>query len=280
MAQKKSQTQAFDAKVRAITSKLLKPIARFALSRGLKLQELIDSLKSACLEVATEDLKKRGTEVNTSRLSVVTGLQRKEIRKLLSTDTPPVGSLNLLNRIIGQWRSDPRFTSEAGQPRPLECEGAESEFVDLVHAVSVDVNPYTVLFGLEQAGAVQRVGKEARLIHRVYDTSKDILNGLELLAQDSDRLHEAVSENLFTQPAIPNLHVTTRYDNICVEHLDEIRNWLLDKGSAFHEEVRTYLEKHDKDSNPRLYKKSGGATVSVSAFSFVETQEVKNENEK
>ncbi len=265
-----NNNQHAEAKFRMAISRLLKPIARFALARGFKLQELIDCLKSACLEVATEQLEFQGEKVNISRLSVLTGLQRKEIRRTRKTDDSPIGNPNLLNRILGCWQSDARFLDDSGKPRLLECEGAESEFCDLVAAVSVDTNPYTVLFGLEQAGAVIRVGKRAKLTKSIYDASKNALEGLDLLGQDSARLHAAVTENIFDKPAEPNLHITTLYDNVCVEDLEHIRKWLLDKGTEFHEAAREFLKKYDKDSNPRLYKKTGGATVSLCAFSFIQ----------
>jgi len=159
-----------------------------------------------------------------------------------------------------------------GAPRSLQCAGADSEFAELVRSVSVDLNPYTIIFALEHSGMIERNGDQLVLKQRIFDPGNDIAGGLEILAQDLSRLVTAVEQNIFaaptTPPGIPNLHITTFYDNICTEDLVCIRNWLLDEGSKLHARAREYLAQHDKDANPRLYSKSGGAKVSLTTYSL------------
>ncbi len=250
-------------------AKLFKPVVRLAMKQGLRFQEMLEFLKHACLEVATEQLERAGQASNNSRLSVLTGLQRKELSKLAAVEIPSSGAANLLSRIISQWRSDSRYL-RAGKPRPLTFEGADSEFAELVRSVSVDLNPYTVLFGLEQSGDLRKSAKQAALISKGYNASKNVLDGMQVLLQDSETMHSAVSQNLFERQKVPNLHITTSYDNICRKDLAAIRLWLVKKGAAFHEEVRSFLSRHDKDSNQRLFGEVGGARVSVTAVSFSE----------
>ena len=254
---------------------LFKPVVRFCLKRGFRYQEILSVLKSTILQVATEELEGSGHEVNTSRLSVLSGLQRKDIKELnLRREAPgriPRSGVNLISRVMGQWLSHPDYTTKSGAARALSFEGAESEFAGLVRTVSADMNPYTVLFALEQSGAVERDGKRISLVHSVYEAKGDALESLEMLAQDADYLQRAVEENIFAKPSIPNLHISTVFDNICQENMPKIREWLLDKGTSFHEEARAYLAKYDKDANPRLYDKQGGGKVAVCAFALVES---------
>src|SRR5262249_10280823 len=147
-------------------------------------------------------------------------------------------------------------------------EGEESEFADLIKSVSVDISPYTVLFGLEQAGLVTRNDGKLELVRKVYSNPENLEESLAMLSQDVDDLIHAVEKNTLDQPKVPNLHITTVFDNICQDDLEKIRLWLLDKGTTFHEEARAYLSKFDKDANPRLFARSGGARVVVSAFSL------------
>ena len=63
---------------------IFEPICRFALKRGLKFQDLTEILKHSFISSAKEELSSLETEVNTSRLAVVTGLQRKDITRVLS----------------------------------------------------------------------------------------------------------------------------------------------------------------------------------------------------
>ncbi|MBN8548483.1 MAG: hypothetical protein J0M12_04115 [Deltaproteobacteria bacterium] len=249
------------------------PLVRFALARGFRFQEMVEVLKGAFLAVAAEELAGKNLAANASRLSVLTGLQRKEVAKLTKVQGEAPASPNLLNRIVGRWQTDKRFAGAAGKPRALKFEGAESEFAELVRSVSADTNPYTVLFGLEQSGSVKKKGAYLSLQSSVYDVSKNSLEGLELLAMDSDSLHRAVEENLFSPSAIPQLHITTLYDNVCVDSLDLLRSWLLNKGADFHEAAREFIAKHDKDSNAKLANRKGGGKVRLCTFSFTEPEE-------
>lgn len=251
---------------------LLKPIIRFGLRRGFAFQELSECLKHALVAVAKEELTKKQSSENVSRLSVITGLQRKDIKRLLNSENVDHSTTNLLTKVIGQWQSHPDYSLK-GKAKVLNTSGNESEFASLVRTISLDVSPYTVLFALEQAGVIKRDRQSVKLFKTAFKITSNVTDSLEILSSDVNDLIKAVEENVFLEPKVPNLHITTVYDNICVEKLTEIRDWLLDKGTEFHENARQYLSKFDKDANPRLYNMKGGAKVSLSAFSLIDSDE-------
>ena len=256
--------------VRMGVKQLLRPVLGFCLRRGLRFQELVQLTKECFLDVARAELERRGEEVNTSRLSVLTGLQRRDIRQQLSPEFDSARGVNLLSRVIGQWQTHPDMTTTAGKPRRLSADGSESEWAELVRSVSVDVNPYTVLFALEQSGTVRRHDGEVELLESVYAPRENVAAGLEMLGSDAGSLIRAIEENLFSRPQTPNLHIATTYDNITIESLAEIRAWLLDRGTTLHEAAREFVAKRDKDANPRLHAKQGGGRVTLCTFSLVE----------
>ena len=136
---------------------LLRPVARFCLNRSIKIQDAGEMLKYAFLEIAKEELQRDAKLVSNSRLSVMTGLHRRDVVRLLLDGVEISESAPLLLRVIGQWQQDSRFADKKGHPKSLSIEGKKSEFVDLVQSISKDLNPYTVLFELERVGAVRRV---------------------------------------------------------------------------------------------------------------------------
>jgi len=256
----------FDKTIRA----LLKPILRFCLKRGLRFQEIIEILKLALTDAAQDEINASGHTVNISRLSILSGLHRRDIRKIQDPASDLRPSVNLISRVIGQWQSHPDFLQKNGSPKPLTYQGADSEFADLVKTVSADMNPYTILFALEQAAAVKKDSQKLSLIENIYTPKAEEEQSLEMLAADSAALIKSIEANIFERSAVPNLHITTTYDNLCLKKLPEIREWILDRGTTFHEEVRSYLAQFDKDANPRLFKEKGGGQVSVTAFSLTE----------
>jgi hypothetical protein len=67
------------------------------------------------------------------------------------------------------------------------------------------------------------------------------------------------------------LHARTEFDNISRAKLAELRQWVLNEGTAFHGRVRERLSKFDCDLNPDL--EDGGGKIVVGAFSFGEKHE-------
>ena len=260
---------------------LLKPVARFCLRRSLKLQEFTETAKTVFLQVAAEEIEREGAPVSTSKLSVITGLHRRDVMRLFKKqETKLTSDTSIVSRVIGQWQNDSRF-SKAGKPRALKFEGKNSEFMELVRSVSKDLNPYTVLFELERIGAVSKDNDNdiVTLESKVYVPSGDIKESLSLLASDSADLVEAVEENIFKPQPMPNLHIKTQYDNICPEFIPEIRAWFLERGEIFHEEARKFLSKFDKDLNPKFAAKAGKARAAVGTFSVVDVTELAEEEE-
>jgi hypothetical protein len=252
--------------IEKVLALLLRPAVLLALRAGLKLQDVLENLKVVFVEVAEEQLKRAGESQSKSKIAVMTGLQRREITRLLETDDSVIKSTNILIKIIGQWGGDKRF-SKAGSARDLTFEGVQSEFFELVQSVSKDLNPYTLLFELERLGAVERRGSLITLKISTYDVRHSPEQGWVLWSQDVEDLVFAVEENVSKNEHVPNLHIGTRYDNIVKEEMPAIRRWILSKGAEFHAQVRAHLSQFDKDLNPALFEKEGGGKIIVNSFS-------------
>ena len=177
----------------------------------------------------------------------------------------PAHVANTFSKILGQWAHDPKF-SKRKKALPLTHEGMGSEFAKLVQSVSKDLNPYTVRFELERIGAIREEKGKLILAEQAFETNQDPEQALDLLAQDIDDLVQSVEENIFAREIVPNLHISTRYDNICQDAAPKVREWLLAKGAQIHAETREFLASLDKDTNPALREKSGGVRVVLGSF--------------
>ena len=249
---------------------ILKPIVRLCLKRSLKIQDLLEAAKVAFLDLSEEEMRAQGAEVSMSRLSIMTGIHRRDVMRLWRDEKPPKQEGSQLKRVIWKWQQDERFQNKAGRPRLLQVEGKQSEFVDLVQSVSQDLNPYTILFELERIGAITRVDDKIKLEGTVYIPKGDVLEGFALLSADAADLIMGVEENVFEKPEIKNLHIKTEYDNVTIDSVERIKEWFLDQGEAFHKAARDFLAQFDKDINPQLKAKLGGARVALGTFSRVE----------
>ncbi|MCO6430852.1 MAG: hypothetical protein J5J00_08320 [Deltaproteobacteria bacterium] len=246
---------------------VLRPIARFSLQRAINIQDLVESLKFVLISVAKEELEAGGEKPNVSKLSIMTGMHRRDVMRILASDEIPDRPAGLTSRIIGQWEQDSRFTTKAGVPRVLTVDGEDSEFAELVKLVSKDLHPGTILHELERLGVVEHVRGGVRVKARYESARGDPEKGYQILGADLADLINAADENVFGSAETPNLHARTEYDNIFVDDLPKIREWLLKEGSAFHQKARNYLSRFDKDINPHI-KKDGGARVVLGTYSL------------
>jgi hypothetical protein len=253
-----------------VLKEILRPIVRFCIRHSIKLQEISTALKELYVECARDDVAASGSRPSDSRIAAMTGVHRKDIARLQTEPAAESRKMDVVQRVIGQWRHDPRFSSSNGKPRTLKCEGTSSEFASLVSSISSDLNPYTVLNELMRTKSVTRTARGAKLVVGVYMPRNDVKLGFSVLGSDIEALTTAVEENLLEEQRVKNLHIRTEFDKIPVSAMPQIRHWLLQEGTAFHAKVRNFLAQHDLDMNPKD-KKEGSPTCRavVGAFSKV-----------
>ena len=152
------QTKASDAFLRVLRE-LLRPLVRTMIARGLTAPVIYALLKRVYVEVAQESFGLDGTPPTDSRIALLTGVHRKDIRTIRAeTDDGTADARRksaLLATVIGQWMTHPDFSDATGAPLPLpRTSGDAPGFERLVQSVSKDVRPRTVLDELQRGGLV------------------------------------------------------------------------------------------------------------------------------
>jgi len=137
---------------------LFRPIARIMLRAGINWQELADVCKAVYVEVATEDFGIRGRPTNISRVAILTGLTRKEVRRLrtlLQDANPEIFTrMNYATRVLSGWYQDAEFLGADGKPVALPASGERQSFESLCKKYSGDVAATTMLKELKHVDAV------------------------------------------------------------------------------------------------------------------------------
>ena len=111
---------------------LLKPVVRYCLRNGHPFQDYVAESKKVFVEIAVEELKRAGGKVNASKISAVTGLNRRDTKIETEEKQEDEQSRGIISRILVHWEQSPRFCTKNGQPRVLSVEGEDSEFSKLV----------------------------------------------------------------------------------------------------------------------------------------------------
>lgn len=129
---------------------LLRPVVRLMLARGVTLPLAVELLKRVYVQVALED-NGGGSGVTDSRVSLLTGVHRKDVRRLrglpsAQADLPRKVSLGA--QLLDQWTSRPPWCDAQGRARPLPrlaSVGGALSFDALVASVSTDIRARPVL---------------------------------------------------------------------------------------------------------------------------------------
>jgi hypothetical protein len=259
-----------------ILSCLVRAAVRFCVGRGIKIQEYVECLKTVFLEEAKIELERQNQEPTTSRLSLITGIQRREISRLNTSKNPEPKNISLATKVVGAWTSQPEYLGVNGKPRVLNFVGKDSEFSRLVRSISTDVSSYTVLNELERSETAERTNSGLKLIESGHSVNKDVVEGFKLIERDSIDLAASAQANIAAQTPLYH-HIRTEYDNIPKQSLRKIRKWMLAKGREFHAQAREYLLDFDRDLSTNPGKGSDRTRVVISSFSFDEELNLKED---
>jgi hypothetical protein len=139
-----------DAALHAALTRLIEPLARLAVARGVPFPVLDGLLRAAVVAQAHGAHPGLPEHRRTSRVSAATGLNRREVDRLLQAQKAPRGADAAPPRspaamVFAHWRSDAAYRTKAGLPRVLPRTGAAPSFESLAQAVTRDVHPRALL---------------------------------------------------------------------------------------------------------------------------------------
>jgi hypothetical protein len=138
---------------------VLRPIARALLRAGIGHREFSEIAKCAFVETATNDYGLRGRPTNISRVAVMTGLTRKEVRRIRTKSEENTQTVVMkttpVAQILHRWHTDEEYISSSGVPRLLEFEGTGVTFSSLVKKYGGDVPPGAMRTELKRIDAIE-----------------------------------------------------------------------------------------------------------------------------
>jgi hypothetical protein len=131
-------------------ARLLRPLVRLFIRCGITFPALCDLLREIYVNVAEYDCALPGKVQTDSRVSLLTGIHRKEVARLRGAGAPVStvpASISQTSRIFARWLSAPEFTDADGHPLPLARTNDDGQvsFESLVASVTRDVRPRAVL---------------------------------------------------------------------------------------------------------------------------------------
>lgn len=257
----------------AAIAMLLRPLFRLLLRHQMSFGAFEELAKRVYVDVALNDFGIPGKKPSISRASILSGLTRKEVQRLVGM--PIEGDLdvgeryNRAARVLTGWVRDMDFLDEAGNPKPLAAEG-ELSFAALVRRHSGDVPVRAVLDELERVGAVARRDDGLIELHaRAYVPRRSAADKIAILGRDVADLVGTIDHNLEHGDDDPRFQRKVMYHSIPESALPAFRERSAASAQALLESFDQWLAAHDTD-NPPEHPDLPRARVGVGIYYFEE----------
>lgn len=219
--------------VQGAVLRLLDPLVALLLDSGVGVGDLLSLVKVAYVQAA----ERRGGadggagRRNVSRIAVVTGLTRGEVRAILASgESKSRGDARQgqrAERVLSGWWSDPEFQNERGEPAILPMYGSSRSFASLCRRYSGERRTAPILDELLRVSAIRELpDRRVQAISRTYATVRWDPDGIANLGEQL-REYGATLVNNLKHPArarlvrrVANARLNPRYAPMLIRDIE------------------------------------------------------------
>jgi len=236
--------------------RMLNPIVHLLLRYEISHSEFTELARRSYVRVAFDYFSIPNRKKTNSRVSVITGLSRKEVVRLRAIDEEqePVtkGPLNRATRVIGGWLSDANFLDEKKEPMVLPLRDGENSFEELVARYSGGITARAVLDELIRVGAVIKPDKNlVKLNHHGYVPEDSDAEKIEVLSTHVSDLLGTVLHNLTHKKEQARFQRQVSYVDIPESVAKEFQRLSHDKSLALILELNQWLAEKKRTVKPQ-----------------------------
>jgi hypothetical protein len=246
--------QASSALLQAV-KRLCRPLLSLLIAKGIIYPQLREMLKALYVEVAEEDFAVADKASTDSRLYILTGVHRKDIRRLRQSSDQPDESVTqvatLGGAIVSRWLGLPTYQDEKGEPRKLARNSASDQpgFDQLVSGVSKDVRPRAILDEWQRLGVVAvDSGGAVSLNRKAFIPAADFSQQAFFLGRNVCDHLAACSHNM-QQQGEPMFERSVYYSSLCPQSVQQLREVAQREGMALLQKLNRQalqLQQQDK----------------------------------
>jgi len=238
--------------------KLMRPLVKLLLRYGVSHSEFVEVLKRIYVDVAETEQEFRVEErkQSVSRISVLTGLNRKEVSRiqaLPSDEEFEVTTHNRAAQVVNGWLRDNAYQNSSGDPIDLPLGDTPVSFSTLVKTYSGDMPVRAVLDELIRVGVVKKLDSGMlSLLSSAYIPQKSDSEKLVLLGVSVADLLNTLEHNIPRPLEDSRLQLTLAYDNLPEEALEEFKKMSEEHAQKTLLLLNDWLSKQDRTVNPSV----------------------------
>lgn len=223
-------SQALNARLTNTLSVVLRPLVRFMLHRQFTYPQLASLLKSIFVEVAEEEFREGNKRQSDSRIHLLTGLHRKDVKRLRKSTTeasPPPATISTGPQLIAQWLGDPEYVTPEGKPLPIpfkESDSGKPSFESLVkRVVKQDIRARVILDEWLRLGVAAFDGKYVSLNSGAFTPEQGFEEKAFFFAKNIRDHIAASSSNLLGEHPL-HFDRSVYYDQLSEQSIKELNH--------------------------------------------------------
>ena len=226
---------------------ILRPLVRALIARGMTAPAFYQLTKQVYVEVADAEFGLDGDRPTDSRISVLTGVHRRDVKALRSAgdgaDEAVEVKVSLIASVLGRWLASAETTEAEGSPRVLPRTG-DGSFDELVASVNKDVRPRTILDEMIRQNLVVVDGAgQVHLRAEAFVGPGDIDQKVYFFGENvGDHIAAATDNLLSDDPKF--LERAVFYNRLAPESVDAIEARARAAGQSMLEELNRVAHEH------------------------------------
>jgi hypothetical protein len=269
----KNKTQT--ALIKAV-SLICRPLIRLLIEKGMTFPQFRELIKELYIEVADEHFSLDAKKSSDSRIFVLTGIHRKDIKRIRQQTEQESAKVNasasLSAEIIARWSSMPEYVDAKGKPRALakhsliKRSSAKSGnnkpsdsstqieaagFEQLVSSVNKDVRPKVILEEWLRLNIVRVKDEEVALNQSAFVTNKEFKEMAYYLGHNVHD-HLASCVNNILQNGEPMLERSVYYASLTAASVEKLNVTASKKGNELLQQLnKQAIKLHDADKGKK-----------------------------
>ena len=242
-------------------ARVLTALFRVLLRHGFSYTAFDALARRVYVDLAFREFGIAGKKPSVSRASILSGLTRKEVQRLVEEaggEAQPGAAANAAagtaatperhnraGRVLAAWARERDFIDAAGRPRRLSLQDGEASFADLVRRFSGDVPVRAVLDELERQGAARRTGDgHVEYLQPMFFGRRTAADKIDLLGGDVADLIGTIDHNVVHGEADPRFQRKVMYRDMPASVVPEFRMLVAAHGMAVLQQLDIWLAAH------------------------------------
>jgi hypothetical protein len=206
------------SQIRATLKAAFQDAAQYLIDQGVTAKEFNAVLAEVFVEAAQSRARLKNGKINQSRVAIITGYTRTEIRKILTKQRSTVLESRTFgaNRVLDGWSRDPEFSTRTGERKPLPINGEYGSFVRLARKYSGDIPAKATLDELSRINAVRTRNGIVSTIKASVTTGRQRTASLQRMSGQMADLFRSMGREA------AGANVSTAVDSVTFEFLDDV----------------------------------------------------------